>query len=375
MIISGPLELLIIQGTPFCNINCSYCYLPNRNDKSKISIEVIDKTFDRLFESNLIQKNFTVVWHAGEPLVLPIKFYKDTITLINNKNHTKYKIRQNFQTNGLLLNQEWCQFIKDYNITISVSIDGPEFIHDSYRKTRNGKGTFKAVMKGIELLKKNDINFGIISVITDATLNHVNEFYNFFKLINPSQLGFNTEEIEGGNSSSTLFNKKENISLFAKFIDELYDLYLFDDKSLKIREFLQIEYLIFNERENKLGFQQQTTPLKIISVDINGNYSTFSPELLPIKSKKYNFIYGNVFTDCFDNIFHDANFNKVYTDILSGIIKCKNDCEFFFACGGGIPSNKFSELGSFDGTLTNHCYYKFHILFNSILSKIESKIT
>ena len=81
MLKKGLVELLIIQGTPFCNIDCGYCYLPNRSDKSKISIETIEKTMERLFESDLVRSDFSIVWHCGEPLVLPITFYEKVMRI------------------------------------------------------------------------------------------------------------------------------------------------------------------------------------------------------------------------------------------------------------------------------------------------------
>jgi uncharacterized protein len=71
----GPLDLLVVQPTPFCNLDCSYCYLPDRGSKRRIRPETLERIFERFFESDLVTRPFTVVWHAGEPLVLPPAFY------------------------------------------------------------------------------------------------------------------------------------------------------------------------------------------------------------------------------------------------------------------------------------------------------------
>ena len=75
----GPLELLVLQPTPFCNIDCSYCYLPNRQSTRRMSAAVLDRVFAEVFASGLVRKAFTIVWHAGEPLVLPPVYYQDAI--------------------------------------------------------------------------------------------------------------------------------------------------------------------------------------------------------------------------------------------------------------------------------------------------------
>lgn len=150
----GPLELLIIQGSPFCNINCSYCYLPNRTDNSKLSLKTVEEIFTNLFATDIVRQDFTLCWHAGEPLTVNKSFYRNAISIANSKNNTKYKIRNNIQTNATLINQEWCDFFKEFDIKISISIDGPEFINDRSRVNRKGDGTFKNVMEGITHLKK-----------------------------------------------------------------------------------------------------------------------------------------------------------------------------------------------------------------------------
>jgi len=375
--LTGPLNLLIVQGTPFCNIDCKYCYLPNRSDKNKISIETFEKILDRVLESGLVREDFTIVWHAGEPLVMPLSFYKDVSSLVKNKNTTNFRIKQNFQSNGILLNDEWCEFLKENRDTVnlSLSIDGPQFIHDNQRITRKGDGTFTSVMKSVDLLRKYEINFGVISVITDFTLDYPKEFYQFFKELSPKILGMNVEEIEGDNYSSTLYAKNITTERYNKFISEMYNMFLADTRTLPIREFQQIEKFILKSKSYKNGLGQQTTPYRIIAVDLDGNFSTLSPELLGMKSAKYgNFVFGNVYRNSFEEALTTEKFKAVYYDIISGMVMCKDSCNYYSVCGGGTPSNKYSEHKSFAVTETNHCKFKFQLPMDIVLNKIENDI-
>ena len=83
---SGPLELLVIQPTPFCNINCSYCYLPDRQNTRKMSLETLEQTFAWVFSSGLVRQPFTLLWHAGEPMVVPAAFYEQAAELLERCN-------------------------------------------------------------------------------------------------------------------------------------------------------------------------------------------------------------------------------------------------------------------------------------------------
>src|SRR5262245_58648685 len=104
----GPLELLVVQPTPFCNINCSYCYLPDRQSTRRMSQATLEATFRWVFASGLAPQPFTLLWHAGEPLVLPVAYYEEATELLRRHNEGQLPVRQSFQTNATLLDAEWC---------------------------------------------------------------------------------------------------------------------------------------------------------------------------------------------------------------------------------------------------------------------------
>src|ERR1044072_3714142 len=88
----GPLELLVVQPTPFCNIDCSYCYLPDRRNTRKITAEIIERIFAWTFQSGLVREPFTLLWHAGEPTVLPASFYEEATFLLERCNHSAFEV-------------------------------------------------------------------------------------------------------------------------------------------------------------------------------------------------------------------------------------------------------------------------------------------
>ena len=99
----GPLELLVLQGTPFCNLNCSYCYLQNRDDQSRMDLAVVEKAVERVLQANIVEDEFTVVWHAGEPLVLGVDYYNQAIQRIENIVPPEIKVNHSIQSNGVLI--------------------------------------------------------------------------------------------------------------------------------------------------------------------------------------------------------------------------------------------------------------------------------
>src|SRR5208283_2213465 len=124
---SGPvadfLEILVLQPTPFCNIDCDYCYLPNRNDKRRMGLETIRAAVALVFNGGLVKNRLSVVWHAGEPLVLPVAYYERALVAIEETVDGRAEIQHSFQTNGTLIDDAWCLFFKQPTMRVGLSID------------------------------------------------------------------------------------------------------------------------------------------------------------------------------------------------------------------------------------------------------------
>ncbi len=371
----GPVKLVIVQPTTFCNLDCDYCYLPERQEKHKLSLELLEPIFTSLFSSNLIEDGFTVVWHAGEPLTMPISYYESAFQIIGdlnkNFNSYEYNISHSFQTNGTLINQAWCDLIKKYRIRIGVSVDGPDYIHNSHRKTRKGIGTHAGTMRGISLLKTNNIEFHTISVLTQKSLNYPDEIFEFFVENNIQRIGFNIEEIEGINQFSSL-NSPEVEERYRKFMERFYTLVKSTDFSIQVREFEHIRREIIQGRGLTVG---QFTPFAIINVDYKGDFTTYSPELLSMSSSTYgDFIIGNVLNDSFEKVVDSDKFRKMNGDVLTGIDLCRRSCQYFSLCGGGAPSNKYFENGTFCSAETMFCKYNKKVIADIVLEDIEREL-
>lgn len=368
----GPIKLVVIQPTTFCNLDCDYCYLPGRQSKQQLSLNLLEPIFHNLFSSPYLKGDFTVVWHAGEPLTVQPNFYEaafETITRISEKfNLKQFSFEHSMQTNATLINQSWCDLIKKFNIRIGVSLDGPAFLHDAHRKTRTGLGTHASTMRGISYLKKNDIEFSVISVLTQESLKYPDEIYQFFVENEITKVGFNIEEAEGANSNSSLDHSGTD-DRYRAFMQRLYDLAKHSKNRLQIREFERIKRSILNGGDITLG---QSYPFTIVNIDYKGDFMTFSPELLSMDSSEYGeFVLGNITKDSFESVCETEKFKRINADIQAGIQQCRETCQHFSLCGGGAPGNKYFENGSFNSSETMYCRYTQKILTEIVLADIE----
>lgn len=179
---------------PLCNIDCSYCYYLEKQklypDNSSLTMNLDTlEVFVRKYIQEQPGPEVTFVWQGGEPTLMGLSYYRHALRL-QQKYGSGKQIFNSLQTNGILLNEEWCRFFRENNFLIGISIDGPEELHDAYRRNCGGKGTFARVMRAIELLKKHGVEFNTLSVVNNINSEHPEEVYSFLKRIGSRYMQF-----------------------------------------------------------------------------------------------------------------------------------------------------------------------------------------
>jgi uncharacterized protein len=349
------IELLVVQPTPFCNIDCRYCYLPDRKSKAVVARETLSNLFSQVFASGWVGDCLSVVWHAGEPMVLSIAFYRDAFQMIDRLKPADVTVAHSFQTNGTLMNEAWCEFFADHHVNLGVSIDGPRQFHDRNRLTRSGKGTFDRTIAGIRLLRQHEVAFHVISVLSAASMAAPQEMFDFYIAEGIDHVCFNVEESEGDHVSRS-FAEIGIEAAYYRFLREFWRLSAAAPG--KISFIREIEHALQQViRPAGAPFiNQLVEPFAITSMDWAGNISTFSPELLGLKNLAYeDFLLGNINRDTLVDLPRRPNFTRMLADIRAGVEMCRERCEYFSVCGGGEPVNKLAENGSFASTETTYC--------------------
>ena len=349
------IDLLVIQPTPFCNIDCHYCYLPDRNSKAVVAQQTLHNLFSQVFASGWVSDCLSVVWHAGEPMVLPIDFYRAAFRMIDPLKPAEVEVTHSFQTNGTLIDEEWCGFFAEERIGVGVSIDGPKQFHDRHRLTRAGRGTFERTMAGIRLLLRHRVPFHVISVLSAASMAAPDQMFGFFVEEGIEQVCFNVEESEGNHVSES-FREAGVEAAYFRFLSEFWRLSAAaPGKITFIREIEHAIHQVIRPADAPF-WNQLVEPFAIISMDWAGNISTFSPELLGLKNPAYeDFLLGNINRDFLVDLPRRPNFTKMLADIRAGVEICRERCEYFSVCGGGEPVNKLAENGSFASSETTYC--------------------
>jgi uncharacterized protein len=168
-----------------CNIDCTYCFFLSKealypNEKSRMSAATLEQYIRQLLDAHR-DPTVTVAWQGGEPTLMRVEFFRRALELVEQYKRPEQVVQHTFQTNGILLDDEWCAFFKQHGFLVGLSVDGPRELHDTYRLDRLGRGTFDRVMDGWRLLRAHDVDFNILCTVNAANQQHGRLVYRFFR--------------------------------------------------------------------------------------------------------------------------------------------------------------------------------------------------
>lgn len=191
---SKPLYVLAKPVGASCNLRCKYCYYLEkshlyRNAPARVMSDELLERFVQEYIQAQTMSQVLFTWHGGEPLMRPLSFYRKAVSL-QEKYAFGRQIDNTIQTNGTLLTDEWCEFFKEHNWLVGISIDGPQEFHDEYRRTASDKPSWQKVMRGIRLLRKHGVEWNAMAVVNDFNAGYPLEFYHFFKEMGAKYIQF-----------------------------------------------------------------------------------------------------------------------------------------------------------------------------------------
>ncbi len=369
---TGRIKLIVMQPTPYCNLDCDYCYLPDRDNRQRMQRETLDAIGQRVLANPITSDPVTIVWHAGEPMTLPPDWYEAAFSRLAAAAPER-KIQHSFQTNAVGVKEAWIDLWKRWDVVIGISLDGPSDLHDRHRKTRRGRGSYALTMRGIEKLQNHKFPFHIISVLTADSLRDPDCMFDFYLAHRLRNICFNVEEVEGGNQTSSL-KGPEFEDAYKRFLGRFVERSRALPGPFHCREIDGVNRLIAASVETR-RHNPQVRPLEIISIAVDGKMSTFSPEFLGVKAPAFNdFVFADVHADGPEAMFSHPAFQRLYGDIAAGVEACRQSCTYFDVCGGGAPSNKYFELGSCRGTETFYCRLTRQATLEGVLSAYENDV-
>lgn len=312
-----------------CNLACAYCYYKRNTalqSSRTMEKELLETTIEKAFQTQSQRVNF--FWQGGEPLLAGIEFYEYAIFL--QKKYCKAKLFTNsIQTNATLIDKNWIDFFKKYNILLGVSIDLPD-THDLYRKTPEGKRTFSQVWENALLLQDAEIPVNILSCLTNTlTPKHAYEFYDIFV-----GNGFREIQCVPVILEDTTFYSPKTEDLGAFFCN-LFDLYFMSSlrqEPFFIRHFESILAKIHHQPCFDCTFSKQCNGYTLIEKNGNAYPCDFYTS--------NDYLLGNIKDSSFDLLLDTDAQKKFYNLKINSTC---SSCEYHFICAGACPRERISS--------------------------------
>ncbi|MDD7461928.1 MAG: anaerobic sulfatase-maturation protein [Prevotella sp.] len=368
---SRPMYVMLKPSGSLCNLRCKYCYyLEKKHLYTDVKNHIITDTLLEKFIKEYIEAQTTpsvlFTWHGGETLMRPLSFYKRAMQ-VQQRYARGRRIDNCIQTNGTLLNDEWCKFFKENNWLVGVSIDGTQEFHDEYRKTTGGRPTFLQVMKGINLLNKHGVEWNALAVVNDFNADYPLDFYHFFKEIGCRYIQF-TPIVE------RLVNRTDGLTLAPGMQGDGQGV---TDFSITAEQWGNFLCTIFDEWvKNDVGeyFIQLFDATLANWVGQVPGICTMAKECGHAGVMEFN---GDVYS-CDHFVYpehklgnlHDKTITEMmYSDQQKEFSKMKHqmlpqqcrECNYLFACHGECPKNRFinDKYGNYGLNYLCSGYYKF----------------
>jgi uncharacterized protein len=357
--IADVFHTLIAQPTTLCNLDCPYCYLPERARARVMPLEVAAALAASVSEQDSAHP-VEVVWHSGEPLATPIGHMRRLLAEFEPLRRAG-RITHGVQTNATLIDDDWCELLAEHGFQIGVSIDGPATCNAA-RVDRRGGPAFDRIMRGIATLRTAGIPFTAICVVTPETVDRANELVAFFTDLGCTSVGFNLEEIEGMNADRTPLTAWQAEQFWLR-LWQLREA----GADLAVRDLDRLcDWLTATDPP-----QRPVDPIPTVAH--NGDVVVLSPELLGMRSIAYgDFVVGNVLGESIPAILAMAHRHQYVREFAQGLRACADTCGYFDFCQGAQAGNRYFEHGTFTATETTYCRNTRQALVRAALAHVAS---
>nr|WP_206443932.1 cyclophane-forming radical SAM peptide maturase AmcB [Nocardioides sp. KC13] len=336
-----------MQPTTLCNLDCSYCYLPERMRRREMNVEMAAAVASSIADQP-VDDVVEVCWHGGEPLATDRDHMIGLWKQFEALRHAG-RVVHSLQTNATLINDSWCKLITAYDVKVGISLDGPMHLNRE-RVDRAGRQSFDRAMAGIERLRAHGIDFSMIAVV-DPSRAAAAEVLDFATELGASAVGINMEEREGINLDRPLPTTTTAREFWADAIA-----WSLEHPDTEVRELERIASYLRLIRMGDRDWWESHRFDPLPTVTFNGDVVLLSPELAGIKDGNYgDFIAGNVRHQSIGEILASANRLRYVAEFLDGLNRCSATCGFFDFCRGAQAGNRYFENGRFDTTETNYC--------------------
>lgn len=347
-----PLNLLIKPASGNCNMRCKYCFYADVAENREVFSYgmMAEETLETIVKRSLqyAHRECTFAFQGGEPTLRGLDFYRKLIEYVNIYNKNSLTIHYAIQTNGMVIDDEWAEFLAKNKFLTGISLDGIQETHDYNRLSSNGSDTYKTVLHAIQLLKKHNAEFNILTVVNAQTAKRIGKIYGFYKRNN-----FNYQQyipcLDPIGEERGLHSYSLTPDQYEQFLKTRFDLWYNDvirGEFTYDRYFENLTGMLLGYAPESCGMIGHCTNQVVIESD----GSVYPCDFYVMDQYKI----GNLLTDDFDTI----NRNRENLGFIQESMKTEEDCrlcKWLQLCRGGCRRDRDPMI---DGKLVKNYFCK-----------------
>jgi len=356
-----------------CNLGCRYCYYLQTEDlyPKGESFRMADDVLERYIVQHIEACPDEIIrfsWHGGEPTMLGLDYFRRIVALQRKYQPEGQRIANGMQTNGTLLNEEWCRFLAAESFAVGLSLDGPRDIHDRYRVTKDGGPTHEKAMRGYKLLRKHGVNTDILCVVNAHNVRYPVEVYRFFKQIEAPYVSFlpmvePQQDTEDGVSPLTV-----PAETWGDFLCHIFDEWVVRDIGwIKVQIFEEAARVAFGQEHSLCIFRPTCGDIPVI--EHNGDFFSCDHFVNP------DHLLGNITCSPLVELLESPAqkaFGQAKLETLPDYCRA---CDVRAMCNGGCPKNRFVHTPDGQAGLNYLCagYKRFFTHCRTFVTEVAAQ--
>ena len=348
-----PFNLLIKPSGSDCNLDCGYCFYKDRprevgTGRQRMSDEVLETLVRDYLKLGFAESQFA--WQGGEPALMGLDFYRRAVEQQKKYLQPGKTVTNAFQTNAVLLDDQWYRFFAENNFLVGISIDGPQEMHDKYRLDHADGGTYQAVMAAIENCKKHKVQFNTLTLLNKINVEHPDELFAFFEENRIKYLQF-IPCVETNPKTGEIADFSITPEQYGRFLCRMFDLWYPRATQISIRNFDSFAWYCAIGRGAVCTFDRKCAGY--IVIEHNGD--AFCCDFFVTPQWKL----GSIMKTPIEKL-ADSELKREFVDSKQRIANKCLVCRYLDACRGGCLKDRL-PLGSITGKESYFCqsYKKF----------------
>lgn len=355
---ANPYHVLVKPTGPKCNLQCEYCFYKEKEDnvyeqeRKNNALNMEEALMEQFVKEYIETQSQTAgdeinfLWQGGEPTMRGLDYFKRAVELQQKHCPSGKTIQNHFQTNGILISEKWAQFFAEHNFLIGISIDGPQFVHDLYRKTLTGGGSFEKVMKGLEWLKAYNVPFNTMTVVGRHNQQLGGEVYKALRAMGSDNMQFiplverfdPQEHLSAPPEESQKHYKVTKWSVsengYGHFMNAVFDEWIKEDVGKVSVQLFDVQLGIWLGQPSSLCIYSKNCGAGVV-MEHNGDVYSCDHYVYP------EYKLGNAYETPVDEMVNSAAQIRFGQDKFDTLPKKCRTCDYQKACYGGCPKHRF----------------------------------